>query len=283
MLYSRSCTDCANDFPATAERCPHCGRPGLFPNVYAAEQSSERLALAKRYDSAFRDATSRAADRSLRNFETSLADSRAVIARSAPDLLRLATSDNEIYGTYYGLLNAGIRLPAGNKWDVLRGVVDSALFPNYKEHIRFAALSLDGVGLSNYGEYSIALRTDMMGHRATVFFENSILFMNHQGIKIAEAHSLPVGYRATWNDRSQLCVAKLSQKIDHNTRPDKYCQLLLRQGKTSAEDDFVEVHIWGPMTVRSIERVTVTEPKAVNRAMNKTIKAKLAKAKVEFI
>jgi len=255
----------------------------LFPNVHAAEQAAERSALVKRYDSAFREATARKADRSLHSFETALADSRAVIARSASELLRLATSDNEIYSTYYGLLSAGIRLPSGSKWDVLRGVVDSALFPNYKEHIRFAALSLNGVGLSNYGEYSIALRSDMIAHRATVFHENSIVFMKHQGIKVAEVDKLPPGYRATWAERGKLCVAKLYGSIDASTPPDEYCTLLLRQGKTSAEDDFVEVHIWGLMTVRTIEQVTLTNPRAVSRATIKTINAKLTKANVRLI
>ena len=106
-------------------------------------------------------------------------DSHAVIARPAHEILRLATSQNEIYGTFYNLIGAGLRLPEGGKWDILRGVVDSALFPNYKEDIRFAALSLNGVGLSNYGEYSIMLRTDLIAHRASVFEENSILFMKH--------------------------------------------------------------------------------------------------------
>ena len=282
MADTRSCIDCSNDFSTSAERCPHCGRPGLFPNVHAAEQSGDRDALSKRYDSAVSEATARGAERSLHSFEAALASSQAVIARSATDLFRLATSDNEIYGTYYSLLGAGLRLPLGTKWDIVRGVVDSALFPNYKEQVRFAALSLDGVGLSSYGEFSIGLRADMIAHRATVFHENSILFMKHQRIRIAEADSLPKGYRAVWSERGKLCVAKLSPRIDDSTHPQEYSALLLQQGVTSEEDEFVEVHIWGPMTIRTIEQVTLTNPRLVKRVTIKAIKAKLMKVKVRI-
>jgi len=278
---TRSCTSCGNSFPSSAERCPHCGQPGLFANVFAAESDSQRLALAERYRLAKEDATARGADSSVQQFEDALKDSRAVIARSSRDMLRLATRDNEIYATFYNLNSAGLRLPEGGKWDILRSVVDSALFPNYKEQIRFAALSLNGVGLSNYGEYSIVLRTDMIAHRTSVFEENSILFMEHHNIRIAEADQLPEGYRAGWEKRARLCVAKLSGRIDATTQTDEYSGLLLRQGATSDEDEFVEVHIWGPLTVRTIEEVNLTDPKSVPRAMIKTIRTKLEEAKVK--
>jgi hypothetical protein len=226
------------------------------------------------------DAKTRGAERSVQDFESALSSSHAVIARPAREMLRLATSDNEIYGTFYNLIGAGLRLPEGGKWDVLRGVVDSALFPNYKEQIRFAALSLNGEGLSNYGEYSIVLRSDMISHRASVFEENSILYMEHHNIKISDAHRLPEGYRASWDRRAQLGVAKIAGRIDATTQPAEYSTLLLSQGATSEEDEFVEVHIWGPLTVRTIEQVTLTHPKSVPRATIKTIRTKLDKAKV---
>ena len=35
----------------------------------------------------------------------------------------------------------------------------------------------------------------------------------------------------------------------------------MKQGKTSADDDFIELHIFGPMTVRTIERVVIERNK----------------------
>jgi hypothetical protein len=121
----------------------------------------------------------------------------------------------------------------------------------------------------------------MVAYRSTVFEENSILFMKHHNIKIAESDKLPEGFRAPWDRRGRLCVAKLSRKIDSATKPDEYSLLLLCQGATSEQDEFVEVHIWGPMTVRTFEKVTLTQPRAVNRATIKAIKAKLEEANVK--
>ena len=282
MADSRSCNYCGNAFHSSADRCPHCANPGLFPNLFAAEQVDEINALEKRYNSAVAEAISRGAGDSLSAFESALTNSRAVIARSAREVLRLATSDNEIYGTYYNLIGAGLRLPEGNKWDALRAVVDSAMFLNYKEQIRFAALSLDGVGLSPWGECSMTLRSNMIAHRTSVFEENSVLFMKHHNIRIAESDQLPAGYRATWENRIQLCVAKLARRIDSSTRPEEYSAVLLRLGATREQDEFVEVHIWGPMTVRTLEEVTLTQPKSVNRAILKTMRTKLEEANVRL-
>jgi hypothetical protein len=131
----------------------------------------------------------------------------------------------------------------------------------------------------NYGKCFIILRTEMIAHRASVFEENSVLFMKHQGIAMEDAHELPRGYRATWENRGQLCVAKLAAKIDGATLPDAYSGLLLQQGKTSEEDDFVEVHIWGPMTIRTVEEVTLNprEKRAARAITSRATRERLAK------
>lgn len=149
-------------------------------------------------------------------------------------------------------------MPAGDEWDYRRRSADLALFPNFEEHITFAALSLDGVGLSNYGSCSIVLRNDMIAHRATVFEENSVTFTERHGVAMKKG-KVPHGYRAPWADRGKLCVAKLHQSIDATTRPDEYSRLLMRQGATSEEDQFVEAHIFGPWTARTIEHVSVSK------------------------
>ncbi len=121
----------------------------------------------------------------------------------------------------------------------------------------------------------------MISHRASVFEENSALFMERRGIKISRSPNLPKGYRATWDERAKLCVAKLAGKIDAATRSDEYSGLLVKQGATSEDDEFIEVHIWGPMTVLTMERVIVTAPKPRHRAtIIKALKAKLAKHNV---
>lgn len=249
------CDYCHNDIPSSAERCPHCGRPGLFPNVRAAERATERAALNQRYQAVLHNSMIQGTQKTLSDFETRLMDSVVSISRSASELQRLATCDTELYASYYQLLEGEVKLPKDEKWDALREAVDGALFTGYRKHIKFGALTLDGEGLSNYGDCSILLRPDMIAHRASVFEENSVLFMIHNGIKMVDASDLPPGYRATWYEREKLCVAKLAAKLHSSTKPDEYSSILLRQGKTSDDDEFVEVHIWGPMTIRTIQEV----------------------------
>jgi len=276
-----TCPHCGNEIPQPSPCCPHCGQPGYFWNVLAAEEPAESAALERRYQAAKKNAIARKADSALQEFENALASSMAVIARSESEVLRLATSPRQLYGTYYQLREAGLRLPDGEEWDILRELADTVLFPDYKKEVRFGALSLDGIGLPNYGSCSIVLKEDMIAHRASVFEENSALFVERHKIKISRRPRLPKGYRATWSSRARLCVAKLSGRIDSPTGPDKYSQILLKAGTTLEHDEFVEVHIWGPMTVRSMERVIVIASRASKRAtITRTIKSKLARHKV---
>ena len=269
MPDSIPCDHCNNDIPHPSERCPHCARPGIFWNVITAENADEREALEQRYNSAKADAVSRGAEAALRSFETAVASSMAVIARSESELLRLATSERQLYATYYQQLEGGLRLPDGDEWDVVREIADTLLFPKYKQDIRFGALSLNGVGLTNYGSCSITLRDNMISHRTSVFEENSVVFMKRHGVN-ASNPELPKGYRATWRHRGKLCVAKLASTINATTTANEYSSLVLKQGASSVDDQFVEVHIWGPISVLTMQKVKLMPPNE-NENENRTI------------
>lgn len=249
------CVYCGIEFQINLERCPHCARPGLFPNVRFAEE--ERPELNTRYEDACHEAEGRGARADLEAFEERVGSgSKAVLARSPNELQRLATGDDEVYATFYELLGAHVRLWETGKWSVLRSAADVAFFPGYHIQIRFAALSLDSAGLSNYGDCSITLRAEMIAHRASVFEENTVTFLERRNIPFPDLANLPVGFRATWDERALLCVAKLAKLIEAGATTEMHDSLLLKQGQTSASDEFVEVHIWGPMTARTFERVT---------------------------
>lgn len=234
-----------------------------------AKDDAERAALNRRYQAALAASTARGADALLKDFEAGAAESKAVLARSVGEVLKLANSERDLFGTYHQLRKAGLRLPAGDEWDYRRSVADAALFLGFEEHITFAALSMDGVGLSNYGECSIMLRSEMIAHRASVFEENSVVFVEHR--RVAQKRGkLPHGYRASWSDRGKLCAAKLHSLIDSDTTRDGYSGLLMREATNAEEDQFVEVHIFGPWTARSIEQVSLS--KARKHANNVSIR-----------
>lgn len=282
MSQTKICSHCGHGFHFSQPYCTHCAYLDHYANVFAAEDGDEAAALEERYLDAKRTAQARGtADlAAVEAFEGALADSRAVIARPAGEVQRLSTSDNEGYATHYQLVDAGVRFPSGNKWDRLRPAADGALFPHYKDKIRFAALSLDGSGLPGYGECFLVLRTEMIKHRASVFEENSLLFFSrHYNPALDADASLPRGRRATWAARAKLCVAKLGHRIDAATPPGAYSGILLRPGSASTSEDFVEVNIWGPMTVRTLERVVTHKPSGVpaRRIIEQATQERLAK------
>jgi hypothetical protein len=206
----------------------------------------------ERYQASLQAAVTQGSGAIFLDFEASVRASRAVIARPLRDVDRVTSSDRELFSTFYGLTQGEVRLPFGDKWDRLRGMADETLFPGYRQHIRFAALSLDGIGLSSFGECSMTLRPDMIAHRATVFEDNSAAIMEKH------RYQEPPGFRATWQERSRLCAAKCGIQIGPETSVSEFPQLLLQEGSNPGEQRFVEVHIWGAMTIHAVERVIVS-------------------------
>lgn len=251
---SSPCELCGGEIPLSWERCPHCARPGLFPNVRAAQVPAEQEALHRRYSAVVQQAELRGAQQAVEAFEMAARGTKAVMARSFRELDRLSSSTRELFSTYYNLVRGEIHLPDGNEWDELRAVADEKLFPGYREHIRFAALSLDGAGLPHYGDCSFVFRESMIAHRASVYEENSALFLKQH------AYTPPPGHRATWDERAKLAVAKHGEEIDATTSPEQFAGVLLGPGAAPEEDRFIEVHIWGPLSLRTVERILLTKP-----------------------
>jgi len=231
----------------------------LYANVDSAKEQEERDQLERRYQNAANNADIRGARQSLEGFETAVEKSKAVIARPLWELLRLASSESQIYATYYQLLEGGVRSPAGDKWDVFRPALDAVVFPSYCKHIRYAALSLDGRGSTHYGDCFLIPRDDMIAHRASVLEENALIWASRYTDlgSLDKSPELPKGYRATWNGRARLAVAKLGSEILAGTLPNEHARILLKQGTKSEDDEFIEVHIFGPLTIRTLEEVLV--------------------------
>ncbi|MCI0706965.1 MAG: hypothetical protein L0Y80_05700 [Ignavibacteriae bacterium] len=256
MSTTAECKECKNLFPSFADQCPHCGRPGLFPNVSAAEKKEEKEALHTRYEKSLEEAKKKGSLANLENFEKATEYAVAVMARPAHELLRLVSDDSEIYATYYQRIERGAYIPKGEKWDKLRQLTDSILFQNQREKIRFAVLSLEGRGLSNYGECFITMRDDMISYRSSVLEENSVMFIMHHSINPNNLDKLLLGYRASWADRSELCVAKLGSRIDTSTQQKDFPYVILNDGTSSDQDEFIEVHIWGSVTIRTVKSIS---------------------------
>jgi hypothetical protein len=261
------CEHCKHNITLLLDRCPHCARSASPPNVRTARVPIERETLAVRYEAAMEDAAARGCEKIVRHFESAITSSKVIITSSVNEVARLAISESELYAHYIsGVI--GENFNPGDKTTS----VDDLLFPGYKDQIRYATLSLSGIGLVNYGDLSLVLRDDLIAHRTSFFEENSVLFLeNHKTILMANG-SLPPGYRASWKDRGKLCVAKLARRITVSTQTSDFQNLLLQNGKIPSEDDFIEAHIWGSLTIRAVERVIIS-PRLKRRSRSLILKA----------
>jgi hypothetical protein len=247
------CNFCHHFRSALHPFCQHCARLDVYPNVRKSAEPQEREALEQRYANEKAIAKARGVgDLLLQELETKLDQSVAVIARPIAEVLRLVTSDNELYATYYELIAGGVKIPQGGEWDKLRRMADALFFCGFEKDIRFAALSLDGRGLPYWGECFIVLRTELIAHRASLLQENSVLWMKRYLSKF-DFSKLPRGHIATWEDRKKLAVAKLGYRLEPKMAVSEFATILMEGAGQDA--DFVEVHVWGPMTRRTCERV----------------------------
>ncbi|MEN9985160.1 MAG: hypothetical protein RI925_662 [Pseudomonadota bacterium] len=251
------CPHCHLPVPALYAEipCPHCGHPLKAPNVRAAQR--EQQVLAQRHT----DALHKYPDKAQRfdGFMHAINQcTTAVIARSASDCLRLAANDNLLYANYYQQIGSTQRIPSSSPFDTMRLSVDGLLFPFYEEHILMAALSADGWGLPHYGDCHLEIKPEMIASRSSVFEQNSLLFLT-QVLKPTVGAPAPTGHRACWEERGKLAVVKHQDDLSADTPPDHYPALLLSPGTQQGQDDqFIEVHIYGSLSIRSVAAVRLT-------------------------
>lgn len=236
--------------PISADRCPHCARPSLFPNVEMAKDPAEVAALDARYTAAMTDAASNGTTSIAAELELETRTrSRVAISRDSSEVYRLAQGDNQLYATYYNLTEAGARVPSDSNWDSKRLLADIKMFPYYHGEVRFGALTLDDEGILHYGDCHLIMKTAMIDFRTTVFTENTAAFVS--------AHKpVPKGHRATWAQRGRLAVAKLVSDLTSLTKTADLPAILKRNRKTSrGKDLFLEAHLYGSVSIRTVERV----------------------------
>lgn len=281
--------NCGYDMPLSMQHCPHCGRPRLFPNVDQADLPDERAALDRRYRRAVSKAESRGAGPRVEAFERFVETARPVIAFSLSNVQRLADSDNQLAETFYmrGATNLekGSHVLKGKAWDSIRPAAETALFGDEaKRLIHFAALSPDEQGVSNYGDCSITLRTELISHRTSLLEQNMLTFFKEQCADYWKTERIRPGYRATWEDRARLAVAKLADRVESATGDGQFPTILLTRGATTADDDFIELHILGNMTARTMEKVVLNRrPPNAKPSLLKALKHKLAGYNVSWL
>jgi hypothetical protein len=221
--------------------------------VTIASDPAEVAALDVRYDAAVATAAANGTSVITADLEDETATkSRVVISRDSSEIYRLACGDNQLYATFHSLVEAGIRLPTDSKWDAIRPAIDALLFTYYQKEVRFGALTLDEIGLKHFGDCHLILKTDMIDFRTTAFTENTAAFVEKNHFVI------PPGHRATWAQRGRLAVAKLASMLTLSTTSADLAAVLKSDGATSDDDAFVEAHVYGSISMRTVQQVSIS-------------------------
>lgn len=253
------CTVCGAPVPAEKRDCQACGEDNGAPNVRLAQSEDERMALARRLKDAEISTEARGCRDVLERFAVAVLSSHAVMARSL-GVVQDLVDGGRTYTSYHRQLASGARIAEDNVWDRTRTQVDAALFPNFHWDIVFASLSVEGRGMSGYGGYVIVLKTPLIARRASVFEANPY----HLADKLAWLLTEPVppGYRAPWSERHLLAQAKLHRELSAETKDVEFASILAIDRGGTGNSDLIEVHIYGPLSKYSIEKVIGPAPLA---------------------
>jgi hypothetical protein len=281
---SMNCKKCGYPLADEKRECQACSEDNGFPNVRLASRPDELAALQKRYDVAEESSKARSYQPVLNDFGLAVLNSKTVIARSYGFLDDVLEDGNRTWTSWARQLAGGQRVAEANEWDKARASFEPALFPNFHSDILFGCLSLNGTGLFAFGQCAVILKTDLIAVRTTVFEENPAIFCKR--LRLVTGDPVPPGYRATWENRHHLAIAKLYPELTSTTKPSDYPAILLQNGRTTGDADYVEAHIFGPINRYTIESVIAKKPKAGHdTAILRAIGRKLATlgAKLEVI
>ena len=277
------CDLCDGNPPRSATpECSRCGKFIGYPNVRDVEAEDERNALEVRYRKAVVASEGKGAYANLMRFKADMQSAHAVINLPIDPLYHFVTYHSSLYSGYALQTESEIRKIATSEDDKRRMGIEGTLFGGYAKQIRYAALSLNGTGLTSYGPFAMQVKPEAISIRATLLEENSFDFVKNHHILAGDP--LPPGHRAGWAERHKLAVAKHGEDITENTQHEDHAGLLLFSEGDRETDSFIEVHIYGPFDLGAIEAVrgTVSTKSKRERATLEAIKDYLENAGSAF-
>lgn len=251
------CSECHKPVQLNERHCPACGADAGYPHVKLAV--AQRTELRRRANAARAAAITAGRKTVLDRLEAALDRSKATIAMSPMVAHGLLSRDNTLYAAYHGQVRGKTRRIALPDDDRRRTAVEATLFGTAGTgEITYAALSVDGRGLGAYGALAGQLRSEMIAARATALEQNSFAFVQTHHVVVGEPP--PKGYVGAWADRKEVAVAKLGARLPAAATDEDLADLVLHTKGSRATDDFVEVHIWGPLNHATLESWRVLTP-----------------------
>lgn len=218
-----------------------CGHLVGFPNHRKA--TSEQADLQARYDDATFELKRKNLEALQQSLEQIAESSLPVISMSYATCLDLMLEKK--YVNYFNKMKRGERDPAKEVFHADRMKVGHVLYPNHFEFLHYAVLSPNRKGLPNYGDISVTWNVSewYLEPRSSLLEKNEFHFFNQHGLAPLGA-TVPCGYRAIWQDRTKLVVAKIAPQLNAGTSQADLPGLLLKTASNRNDDEFVEIVIY---------------------------------------
>jgi hypothetical protein len=257
-----TCSACGASLQAAMRHCPTCRADAGDPNVRVCRTDLNTKALAARFNDAQKKASANGCSKV---FSTLLdlvkKNSGVVISMPASVARTLLDDPNSLYSNYERLVGSKVRKPAAFGNDQTRCAVAGLLFGSYAESIIYGALSLTMEGLPTYGSVHCLLRSVAIEKRTTFLETNGYKFFQDRRIV-----KLPDGYRACWEDRHTLVLAKLADCLSTGqTESDWQALIICSDGMNRENDDFVEAHIYEGFDANAIKSITLFSKKKLTK------------------
>ncbi len=259
------CTHCGNLLSESLRHCPTCQTDAGAPNVRACLTQENMKSLKRRFDYAKTQATDKKCSKEFSKLSKLIKDeSGVVIAMPAGVARDLVDDTKELYVNYEKLVGSNVRKPAGPESDRQRSVVGGMIFGTYANNIIYGALSLTTKGLPTYGEVYCRLRNKTIENRTSLLETNSFKFVEDHDIR--SDGGFPGGYRASWEHRYMLVLAKLADRLMKDQTRENWQELLIvSNGQDRKADDFVEAHIFEGFDRNAIESMVISTDKKLSR------------------
>lgn len=258
----RTCPDCMFPMAISQLVCPHCGRPGFAPNVDLANEATEQRKLTDRYAGVLAQCDQKGTRAIADKFDIACKSTQAVFALKVQKLYREISSGTDLFETYYDLERLKNRTESGGSldWARLRPQAEIELLGDHVNinRIHYACLSLDGHFLDHYGDCVVTLSEMMTAHRISCFEGNT-------AVQYYSKRDFSGLVRSDWDNRNKLCVVMFAGLLELGSTSADFPAILVQSGTTSVGDSFVEVHLFGPMTVRTFESVRFDRKKHNSR------------------
>lgn len=274
--------ECQAENERNADICRECGGSLGFVNVNLLSDPYFQNGLDERYNAV----TAKSVAAETQRFEAIVVSEGKAIINMPSELLYLLVNENEDYLSYQRGVEQGKLLKKAFLNDRIRCMVESAFYGFDGRNIVYAALALDGNGVSSYGDASVVLRTKNIEKRATVFEKDTLVLfdeLTEQGWKVKEI--IPAGHCGTWYERAKIAAIKHGTQIESSHQTADFAALILKSNGERTNDEFIELHIFNRVNPANFEKVTFQKMpvKTYDQLQFKILKSKLSDLRVEVV